>query len=267
MKEVNDSSVQMAVTSPPYVTSKFKKGQPFDYEGYLDIIEDVFTEVYRVLCEDGRFCVNVGDVRTKYYWNDGRFYRLPVASHLLLKCIKVGFRPLDTFIWNKGFNRHMGGAAGPFFGSYPYPATIMNNVYWEYVFVLARPGRKRKVPKATKEMSRIPTDKWKEYTRDIWRVESETEWIRRHPSVFPVAIPRRFIEMYSFVGDTVLDPFLGSGTTTLAARMINRNSIGYEINPAYVELIRSRTGFAYNGVSNDTFELIKRNDASEGMWL
>ena len=268
MKEVQDKTVHFAVTSPPYVTSKFKKGQPFDYESYLGMVKDVFGEVYRVLAPDARFCLNVGDIHTKYYYKSGRFLRVPVSSHLLQVCFDLGFRLLDTFIWDKGFNRYKGGAPGPFFGSYPYPATIYNNVYWEYIFVLIKPGPKRKVAREIKEKSKLSFEKWREYVQRIWRVESETEWIKEHPSVFSVEIPKRFIEMYSFYGDTVLDPFLGSGTTTLAARLTERNSIGYEINPKYLDLIKKRAGIEQATLTNgDEFEIILRDDAHEEEWV
>ncbi|MDH5690213.1 MAG: site-specific DNA-methyltransferase [Candidatus Bathyarchaeota archaeon] len=268
MQEVQDGSLHFAVTSPPYVTSKFKKGQPFDYESYLAMVKDVFCEVYRVLTPDARFCLNVGDVHTKYYYKSSRFLRLPVSSHLLQICLDLGFRLLDTFVWDKGFNRYKGGAPGPFFGSYPYPPTIYNNVYWEYIFVLIKPGPKRKVPKEIKEESKLSLAKWREYVQRIWRVESESEWIKEHPSVFSVEIPKRFIEMYSFYGDTVLDPFLGSGTTTLAARLTGRNSIGYEINPKYLDLIKKRAGIEQTSLSDeDKFEIVVRDDAHEEEWV
>jgi len=270
MNELEDESIHLVVTSPPYVTSKFRKGQPFPIDEYLQLVKDVFKEVYRVLIPDGRFCLNVADVRTKYYYkDDGRLYRIPLAHWVLQVCLDLGFRLLETYIWNKGFNRHMGGAPGPFFGSYPYPGTIFSQVYWEYVFVLVKPGPKRKVDPQIKELSKLDFKKWAEYTRQIWRVESETEWVKSHPSVFPVEIPMRFIEMYSFVGDTILDPFLGSGTTTLAAKLTGRNSVGYEINPKYLSLIKARVGIGQptlNGAQHH-FEVIIREDATESEWI
>lgn len=271
LREVHSESVHLVVTSPPYVCSKLKKEQKFDYNNYISTMQGVFKEVHRVLCLDGRLCLNVADIHTKYYYKNHqkRFLRVPVGAHMLQICLDLGFQLLDTFIWDKGFNRHKGGASGPFFGSYPYPATIYNNVYWEYVYVFVRPGPKRPVPREFKEKSRIPLEKWKEYVQRIWRVESETEWIKGHPSVFPVEIPRRFIEMYSFHGDTVLDPFLGSGTTTLAARLTGRNSIGYEINPKYIRLIESRVGMTQTslGTEEAKFEMIVRDDAKEVDWV
>lgn len=269
MREVPAESVHLVVTSPPYVTTKFAKGQPFNVDEYLDLIRGVFKEVYRVLAPDGRVCLNVADIHTKYYYKDGVFSHIPLAHMVLNEVLKLGFRTLETFIWDKGYNRHLGGAPGPLFGSYPYPHTIYSNVYWEYIFVLRKPGPKREVPKEVKEKSKIPYEKWKEYTRYIWRIESESEWIKEHPAVFPVDIPKRLIEMYSFVGDIVLDPFLGSGTTTLAARLTGRNSIGYEINPKYLELIKRRIMMGQRLLlgGEDEIEIKVREDARESEWV
>ena len=153
-------------------------------------------------------------------------------------CHELGFRLLDVFIWNKGFNRNFG---GPLLGSYPYPATLYNNVYFEYIFILKKPGKRRVDPEA-KEKSKLSREEWKEYVQRIWRIETETEWFQGHEAVFPVEVPKRLIRMYSFVGDTVLDPFLGSGTTTLAAMQLGRNSIGYEINEELIPVIKRRLG-------------------------
>lgn len=273
MTELEDCSIHLAITSPPYVTSRFRKGQPFPFKEYMELIRGVFREVYRVLIPDGRFCLNIADIHTKYYYNgDNRFYRIPLAHMVLQEALGIGFRLLETYIWDKGFNRRKGGRSGPLFGSYPYPPTIYSQVYWEYIFVLVKPGRRREVPPEVKEASKLDYREWAEFTRKIWRIESETEWIKAHPSVFPVELPIRFIKMYSFVGDTVLDPFLGSGTTTLAARLTKRNSVGYEINPRYLDLIKSRVGVNQATLTElaedpDKFEIIVRDDATESEWI
>jgi site-specific DNA-methyltransferase (adenine-specific) len=122
-----------------------------------------------------------------------------------------------------------------------------------------KPGPRRKVPKDIKELSRLTYEEWVKYTRKFWKIPSETEWIKEHPSVFPVEVPKRCIKMYSFVGDVVLDPFLGSGTTTLAARITRRNSIGYEINPKYLPLIKRRIGYGQRTLlGDDEIEIIIR---------
>jgi|DewCreStandDraft_3_1066083.scaffolds.fasta_scaffold00399_5 site-specific DNA-methyltransferase (adenine-specific) len=240
MEEVPDESVHCVITSPPYVTTYMHEGQAFDYKPYREMVRDVFREVWRVLVPDGRFCLNVADIRTKYFYagEDNGLYRVPLSSDLLMLCHELGFRLLDVFIWNKGFNRNFG---GPLLGSYPYPATLYNNVYFEYIFILKKPGKRRVDPEA-KEKSKLSREEWKEYVQRIWRIETETEWFQGHEAVFPVEVPKRLIRMYSFVGDTVLDPFLGSGTTTLAAMQLGRNSIGYEINEELIPVIKRRLG-------------------------
>ncbi|MHC1631745.1 MAG: DNA-methyltransferase [Methanotrichaceae archaeon] len=239
MTEVQDESVHCVVTSPPYVTTMMKKGQPFDYSSYHMMIKDVFKEIWRVLSPNGRFCLNVADIRSKYFYEDeGGLYRVPISGDLLMLCHELGFRLFDTFIWDKGFNRNFG---GPLLGSYPYPASIYNNVYFEYIFILKKPG-KRKVDSKLKKMSKLDKETWRRYVQRIWRVETETERFKGHEAIFPEEIPLRLICMYSFVGDTVLDPFLGSGTTTLASIDSGRNSIGYEINDGLISVIRRRLG-------------------------
>jgi site-specific DNA-methyltransferase (adenine-specific) len=192
-----------------------------------------------VLIPDGRFCLNVADIRSKYFYqNEAGLYRVPISSDLLTVCLELGFRLLDVFIWDKGFNRNFG---GPLLGSYPYPATIYNNVYFEYIFILKKPG-KRRVDPALKQASKLDRETWRQYVQRIWRIETESERFPGHEAVFPEEIPRRLIRMYSFVGDTILDPFLGSGTTTLAAMNLGRHSIGYEINEELIPVIRQRLG-------------------------
>ncbi len=239
MTEVADESVHCVVTSPPYVTTVMEKGQDFDYTPYRTMMEDVFREVWRTLTPDGRFCLNVADIRSKYFYkNENGLYRVPISSDMLNLAHEIGFRMLDTFIWDKGFNRNFG---GPLLGSYPYPATMYNNVYFEYIFILKKPG-KRRVKRGIRQASKIEKADWKEYVQRIWRVETVTERFEGHKAVFPEEIPRRLIKMFSFVGDTVLDPFAGTCTTTLAARNLGRNSIGYEINEELIPVIRRRLG-------------------------
>lgn len=239
MTEVEDESVHCVVTSPPYVTTVMKKGQDFDYEPYRSMMEEVFREVWRVLTPDARFCLNVADIRSKYFYrSEDGLYRVPISSDMLNLAHELGFRMVDTFIWDKGFNRNFG---GPLLGSYPYPATIYNNVYFEYLFILKKPG-KRCVDRQKRQASKIAKTTWREYVQRIWRVETVTERFEGHTAVFPEEIPRRLIKMYSFVGDMVLDPFLGTGTTTLAARNLGRDSIGYEINGDLIPVIRRRLG-------------------------
>lgn len=238
MKEIANNSVSCVITSPPYVTTLMKKGQKFDYDSYRAMINDVFKEIWRVLIPDGRFCLNVADIRSKYFYEEENgLYRVPISADLLMLCQEIGFRLFDTFIWDKGFNRNFG---GPLLGSYPYPASIYNNVYFEYIFILKKPGKRNKLDPEIKKASEIDKETWKQYVQKFWRIESETEWFKGHEAVFPEEVPRRLIRLYSFAGDTILDPFAGSGTTTKAAINLNRNSIGYEINEDLIPVIRRR---------------------------
>jgi len=238
MNEVPNQSVSCVVTSPPYVTTLMKKGQKFDYAAYRAMIQEVFKEIWRVMIPDGRFCLNVADIRSKYFYEEENgLYRVPISADLLMLCQEIGFRLFDTFIWDKGFNRCFG---GPLLGSYPYPASIYNNVYFEYIFILKKPGKRNKQDREIKRASELDKETWKQYVQKIWRIESETEWFKGHEAVFPEEVPRRLIRMYSFVGDTILDPFAGSGTTCKAARNLERNSIAYEINEDLIPVIKRR---------------------------
>ena len=182
------------------------------------MVTDVFKEVYRVTIPGGRFCLNVADIHTKYYYPDARFSRIPLAHMVLERALsdEVGFRLFETYIWNKFFHRRMGGRYGPLFGSSPYPPTIYSSVSWDFIFILRKPGERMKVPRKIKEASKIDVNLLKKYTSEFWRIPPDTRWVKDHPSVFPLEIPKRCITLYSFVGDMVLDPFLGSASTMIA---------------------------------------------------
>ena len=113
-------------------------------------------------------------------------------------------------------------------------------MYFEYIFILKKPGKRNKLDPEIKKASEIDKETWKQYVQKIWRIESETEWFKGHGAVFPEEVPHRLIRMYSFAGDTILDPFAGSGTTIKAAINLERNSIGYEINEDLIPVIKRR---------------------------
>ncbi len=235
-----DESVHLTVTSPPYVTTEFKRGQEFDYEGFLSHFSQVCRQLYRITVPGGRFALNIADVITKYrYSDDTTISRVPLGSDAFQIAQAVGFRLLERFVWDKGYTRNFG---GPLLGSYPYPLTIFNNNYFEYVFVLQRPG-KRHVSQAVREGSRLTLEEWRVWSQQWWRIESISEKFDGHPAVFPLEIPYRLIRMYSYLGDTVLDPYMGTGATMLAAERCGRSSIGFEIDPTCEGLIRKRIEF------------------------
>jgi DNA modification methylase len=235
-----DESVHLTVTSPPYVTTEFKRGQEFDYDGFLETFAEVCRQIFRVTVPGGRFALNVADIVTKYrYKDDNTISRVPLGSDTLQRALDAGFRLLERFIWDKGFTRNFG---GPLLGSYPYPLTLFNNNYFEYIFVLQKP-RKRRVSQDVREASRVTLEEWRVWCQQWWRVESITEQFDYHRAIFPVEIPYRVIRMYSYKGDTVLDPYMGTGATMLAAERCGRHSVGFENDPRCEEMIRRRIEF------------------------
>lgn len=247
LSNLPENSVHFVVTSPPYVTTEFKKGQEFDYEGFLEHFKKVCTELYRVLIPGGRFALNIADVLTKYrYEDEDTISRVPLGSDTFQVAQDVGFRLLDRFIWDKGYTRTLG---GPILGSYPYPLTLFNNNYFEYIYILRKPG-KRKVSQELRKSSALTLEEWRNWTQQWWRVESISEKFNYHRAIYPVEIPYRLIRMYSYLGDTVLDPYLGTGATMIAANRTGRNSIGFEIEPCD-EMIRHRLEFEADLLNND----------------
>jgi site-specific DNA-methyltransferase (adenine-specific) len=234
------SSVELVVTSPPYVTTEFRRGQEFDYEGFFVEFSRLCSQLFDVLVPGGRFALNVADVITKYrYEDDQTISRVPFGSDALQAAQDAGFRLLERFIWDKGYTRVFG---GPLLGSYPYPLTVFNNNYFEYIWVLQKPG-KRRVKQALREESRISQAEWREWCQQWWRVESITEKFDYHRAIYPVEIPYRLIRMYSYVGDTVLDPYAGTGATMIAADKCGRSSVGFEVDTKCENHIERRIDF------------------------
>ena len=240
MEELLNDSIQLTVASPPYITTLFHKGQEFDYSGFLDHYRTVARELHRVTVPGGRFALNVGDILTKYrYPKLGTLLRVPLGSDLLQITIEAGFVLLERFIWDKGYTRNMG---GPLLGSFPYPLTVYNNVYFENIFVFAKPG-KRRVKQELRERSRYTLEEWRVWSQQWWRIESISEKFKLHPAIFPLEIPLRMIRMFSYSGDNILDPYMGTGATMLAAHLSGRKSVGYEIDPTVATLVERRIEF------------------------
>lgn len=246
IEELEPDSIELIVTSPPYVTTEFKKGQEFDYDGFLSHFESLCQKLFRVTVPGGRFALNVADIITKYRYDDEKtISRIPLGSDLFQICQKIGWRLLERYIWDKGFTRNFG---GPLLGSYPYPLSIFNNNYFEYIFVLRKPGA-RKVKQPLREESRVSLEEWRLWSQNWWRVESESEKINYHRAVFPIEIPLRLIRMYSYVGDNILDPYAGTGSTAIAAHLANRSSISYEIDAECRTWLERRVGKEIPGAS------------------
>jgi len=243
MTEVPDESVHLVVTSPPYWQLKdYGNGQQigFDdsYETYINNLNLVWSECHRALVKGCRLCVNIGDqfARSVYY---GRYKVIPIRTEIIRFCETIGFDYMGAIIWQKVTTCNTTGGA-TIMGSFPFPRNGILKLDYEFILIFKKHGAAPKVSKETKEQSRLTTEEWNQFFAGHWNIPGEKQ--NKHLAVFPEEIPRRLIRMFTFVGDTVLDPFLGSGTTCLAARNQGRNSIGYEINPDYVEIIQEKVG-------------------------
>ena len=266
MRDLDDESVELAVTSPPYVTTKMEEGQDFQYTDHLELCEEVFEEVYRTLIPDGRFVLNVGDIYTKYLHDDEKLHKVPLAIDTFQRAREAGFRQFDQIIWDKGFTRNFG---GPLLGTYPYPPRMFFNNYYEYIFVLRKPGERPAKSREQRDESKLDKPTWQRYMQNWWRIESTTERFDGHHAVFPIELPKRAIELYSFNNDTVIDPFGGSCTTALAAARTGRNSVCYEIDDELEKIIRARLKPDQTTLGDvdksPTYEFIHRDDIHPGM--
>jgi site-specific DNA-methyltransferase (adenine-specific) len=266
MTELDDESVHIAVTSPPYVTTKMKEGQDFEYYNHLDLCEAVSEELHRALIPGGKFILNVGDIYTKYLYDDDRLRKAPLATDTFQRARDAGFQQFDQIIWDKGFTRNFG---GPLLGTYPHPPSMFFNNYYEYLYILQKPGKRPSKTREERDVSKLDKSTWKQYMQQWWRIESETEKFDGHHAVFPLEIPKRAIELYSYKGETVIDPFGGSCTTALAAARTDRNSVCYEIDGNLEPTIQARLDLNQTTLGavemEADYEFIYRNDAKPGM--
>ncbi len=243
MSEVEDNSVHLVTTSPPYWV--LKKYEPLngqlgiirDYNRFLDELSKVVSESYRVLVPGGRFVCVVGDVciprRTL-----GRHVVYPLHSDITLRAREAGFDNLTPILWYKiASAKYEANTYSSILGK-PYEpnAVIKNDV--EFILIQRKPGPYRKPTMEQRKMSFIPRSYYEQWFRQIWNLNGTSS--REHPAPFPLELALRLIRMYSFVNDIVLDPFVGTGTTMLAAIRSGRNSIGYEIDPKYLQVAKER---------------------------
>lgn len=236
---LNDESVHLVVTSPPYWNLKRYNENPDqmghiqDYETFLKELEKVWRHVYRVLVPGGRLVCVVGDVCVARR-NFGRHLVFPLHADICVICRRIGFDNLNPIIWHKIANASYEVTNGSKFLGKPYePNAIIKNDM-EFILMQRKPGGYRKPSNAQRDASRISKDEFGSWFQQIWNIPGEST--RHHPAPFPLELANRLVRMFSFVGDTVLDPFCGSGTTMIAAFRTNRNSIGVEIDPDYCQL-------------------------------
>ena len=241
MEEISDESVHLVITSPPYWQLKdYGNGSQIGfndtYEEYINNLNLVWNECYRVLHEGCRLCVNIGDqfARSVYY---GRYKVIPIREEIIRFCETIGFDYMGAIIWQKVTTCNTTGGA-TVMGSFPYPRNGIIKLDYEFILIFKKLGNPPKVSREIKEKSKLSAEEWNEYFYGHWNFSGEKQ--DKHLAMFPEELPKRLIKMFSFVGDTVLDPFLGSGTTCLAAKNLGRNSIGYEINEDFLPVIKER---------------------------
>ena len=237
--QLPERSVHLAITSPPYWTLKEYKEHPDqlghveDYEEFLDAIDRVWEGVQRALVPGGRLVIVVGDVclsRRKF----GRHVVVPLHASIQERCRALGYDNLAPIIWHKIANANLEVANGSSFLGKPYePNSVIKNDI-EFILFQRKPGGYRKPTLAARVMSVIPVDLHRQYFQQIWTLGGAST--SKHPAPYPRKLAERLIRMFSFVGDTVLDPFLGTGTSSLAAAQLGRNSIGVEVEPSYFDI-------------------------------
>lgn len=261
MDEIDDSSVHLAVTSPPYWKLKDygdEQGvgkKATSYEDYFASICMVFRECVKKLVPDGKLVINIMPIlltgkNTKFNRRVTKTV-LPDLEEFLTSLGNMYFHSL--YIWDKRKAVRFSS-----WGSYPYPPNFLSTYPYEWIVVFSKSGKRPPIDSELKEASVISHTEFTEWVQNsIWDFQPASAKQEDHPAPFPEELPRRCIRLYSFAGDTVLDPFAGSGTTLKVARELGRNSIGYEINPDYEDIIRKKIG-ATRKDTNDSFEFLSR---------
>jgi modification methylase len=236
---LEDESVHLVVTSPPYWNLKRYNENPdqlghiHDYETFLEELEKVWKHVFRVLVPGGRLVCVVGDVCVARR-NFGRHLVFPLHADICVICRKIGFDNLNPIVWHKIANASYEVANGSKFLGKPYePNAIIKNDM-EFILMQRKPGGYRKPSESQRGASRISKDEFNRWFQQIWTIPGAST--KQHPAPFPMELATRLTRMFSFTGDTVLDPFCGSGTTMIAALRNGRSSIGVEIEQEYCRM-------------------------------
>lgn len=241
-----ENSVHLVLTSPPYWTLKEYRDHPNqmgaieDYEEFLLELDKVWQACFRTLVPGGRLICVVGDVCLSRRKNFGEHVVFPLHASIQEHCRNLGFNNLSPIIWHKIANavyEASGNGAGFLGKPYEPNAVIKNDI--EFILMERKPGGYRSPDLPARLLSLIPGDKHKIWFQQIWTGLTGAS-TRAHPAPYPLELAERLVRMFSFVGDTVLDPFMGTGTTNAAAARTGRNSIGIEVDPTYFELASKR---------------------------
>lgn len=224
MDEIPDNSIALMVTSPPYGVGKDYDDTDQSFDEYIDLLHDVFTETYRVLEPGGRAAINVANLGRKPY--------IPLTSYVHAICMDIGYLPRGEIIWVKG----EGAAGNCAWGTFNSPKNPVLRDLHEYVLVYS----KEQFGKPFKGESTLTKEEFMEYTLSIWKIRPESAKKIGHPAPFPLELPRRLIKLYTYQDEHVLDPFVGSGTTTIAAMETGRSSVGYDNDQTSFDLASNR---------------------------
>ncbi|OQX21421.1 MAG: SAM-dependent methyltransferase [Candidatus Altiarchaeales archaeon A3] len=224
MKELPDNSIHLMITSPPYNVSK-EYDNDLSLEEYLQLLENSFKETYRVLANGGRTCINVANLGRKPY--------IPLSDYISRMMMDIGFNMRGEIIWNKAASASPSTAWGSWQSA---TNPILRDIH-EYILVFSK-GDYNRI--ANGKQNTITKEQFMECTKSIWTMNAESARRIGHPAPFPEELPYRLIQLYSFKDDIILDPFIGSGTTAVAAIKSRRNFVGYEINQEYISLAKNR---------------------------
>ena len=257
-QQFKPNSIHLVVTSPPYFN--LKEGTWDTYDDYMDMLNSVWGSCHNALNIGCRLCVNIGDeyADVETY---GRHYAMPIHADIIKGCQTVGFDYMGAIIWNKR-KRLRSSGGGVFLGSYPYPREFLPSYEYEYILIFKKRGRSERPSDAVKysELSKLSKQEWGRYFDAQWKFVGEKK--KLHSSAFPEELPKRLIRVFSFVGETVLDPFMGSGTTPLVAAFLGRKGIGIEINENYHKIAEARINTAkipFNSTKNITTYVVEQN--------
>jgi modification methylase len=241
MNLLPDQSVHLVITSPPYWQLKDygannQIGYHESYESYINNLNLVWKECDRVLYPGCRLCINIGDqfARSVYY---GRYKVIPIRTEIIKFCETIGFDYMGAIIWQKVTTTNTTGGA-TIMGSFPYPRNGILKIDYEFILLFKKQGTPPKPTREQKERSAISKEDWNTFFSGHWYFAGAKQ--EGHIAMFPEELPARLIRMFAFADDTVLDPFLGSGTTSMAARNLGRHSIGYEINEDFISIIKKK---------------------------
>lgn len=225
MDHIPDRSLHLMVTSPPYNVTK-EYDDDLSFNEYLQLLNEVFTETLRVLVHGGRACINVANLGRRPY--------IPLSDYISRMMVEIGYRMRGEIIWSKG----AGAGVSMAWGSWRSAVNPVLRDTHEYVLVFSKGSFSRK--KTNGQVDSITREQFLEWTKSVWTINPESARKVGHPAPFPIELPYRLIQLYSFSGDIILDPFMGSGSTAIAALKSGRRFIGYETNPEYVRLAQDR---------------------------